>query len=161
MKITPLDIEQVKFRIRFRGYDRREVDDFLDSVTVEYEGLIKENSGLREKVASLEIQLNELRNKEAILTQTLTKAQQLVEEMKEGAQKEASLIVKQAELQAEEFMKDAREESSKMRGEILDLQKQKMFFLDRCRSAVESFQKLIEMEIHEPNVQPNRSNPGY
>ncbi len=153
MKITPLDIEQMKFQKRFRGYDRREVDTFLDALTEEYEGLMRENASLRERMASLEIQLLDLKKKEGVLNQTLVKAQQLVEEMKQGAQKEASLIVKQAELQADEVLKGAREESAKVRSEILDLQKQRIFFLERCRSAIESFQKMVELETQEERVE--------
>jgi cell division initiation protein len=157
MKITPLDIEQMKFKVRIRGYDRREVDEFLDSLTMEYEGVLKDNTNLRERLATLEIQLLDLKKKEGILTQTLTKAQQLVEEMKEGAQKEASLIIKQAELQAEEFMKEVRGESAKMRSEILDLHKQKSFFIERCRSTIESFQKVVELETQETSLERESS----
>jgi cell division initiation protein len=114
---------------------------------------MRENATLRERLASLEIQLLDLKKREGVLNQTLMKAQQLVEEMKQGAQKEASLIVKQAELQADEVLRGAREESSKVRNEILDLQKQRVFFLDRCRSAIESFQKMIELESQEERVE--------
>ncbi len=157
MKISPLDIEKMKFRVCFRGYQRRDVDEFLDSLTVEYEGLINENESLREKQVVLEGQLKELKNKESVLTQTLTNAQKLVEEMKEGAQKDASLIVKQAELQAEEVLKNSREESVHIRSEILDLRKQRMFFMERCRSTIDSFQKLLEIEIQEQSLERENS----
>ncbi len=157
MKISPLDIEQKKFKIKMRGYDRREVDEFLDAVNVEYEGLLKENGEIRERLAALEIQLLDMKKKEGILTQTLTKAQQLVGEMKEGAQKEASLVVKQAELQAEEFMKEARNEANRMRSELMDLQKQKLYFIERCRSTIESFQKVVELEAQEQSLEKKSS----
>ena len=157
MKISPLDIEKMKFRVCFRGYQRREVDEFLDSLTVEYEGLINENESLREKQVALEGQLRDLKNKESVLTQTLTNAQKLVEEMKEGAQKDASLIVKQAELQAEEVLKDSRDESVHIRSEILDLRKQRMFFIERCRSTIDSFQKLLEIEVQEQSLERENS----
>lgn len=157
MKISPLDIEKMKFKVCFRGYQRREVDEFLDSLTVEYEGLINENENLREKQVVIEGQLKELKNKESILTQTLTNAQKLVEEMKEGAQKDASLIVKQAEFQAEEVLRDSRDESVHIRSEILDLRKQRMFFIERCRSTIDSFQKLLEIEVQEQSLETENS----
>src|SRR3990170_3856054 len=103
MKITPLDIQQAGFKVKLRGYDRQEVDAFLDSVTEDYEALIRENNALREKVTETENQLAELRKKEATLNNTLMKAQDLVEEMGRSAQKDAELILKEAELKAEEM----------------------------------------------------------
>jgi cell division initiation protein len=149
MKITPLDIQQAGFRIRFRGYDRQEVDAFLDTVTEDYEGLIRENHSLRERVTDYESQLAEFKKKEAQLTGTLMKAQDLMEEMKQNAQKEAALIVKEAELRAEEMARMAREELTTIQRGILDLKKQKMVYLEKFRSLVGTFQKIIELEERE------------
>ena len=44
MKITPLDIQQQQFRVRFRGFDMVEVDNFLDLLANEFEELLKENT---------------------------------------------------------------------------------------------------------------------
>ena len=149
MKITPLDIQQAGFRIRFRGYDREEVDAFLDSVTEDYEGLVRENHSLGEKVTDYESQLAEFKKKEAQLTNTLMKAQDLMEEMKQNAQKEAALIVKEAELRAEDMTRMAREEVATIQRGILDLKKQKMHYLEKFRSVINTFQKIIELEERE------------
>ncbi|MBI3609330.1 MAG: DivIVA domain-containing protein [Nitrospirae bacterium] len=149
MKITPLDIQQAGFRIKLRGYDRQEVDSFLDAVTEEYEGLIRENAGLREKAAEYENQLTELRKKEATLNNTLMRAQDLVEQMGRNAQKDADLIQKEAELKAEEMTRMAREEMAAIKREILDLQKQKMLFLEKSRSLIRIFQRVLELEERE------------
>ena len=149
MKITPLDIQQAGFKIKLRGYDRQEVDAFLDLVTEDYEAMIRENNALREKVADYESQLIELRKKEATLSGTLMKAQDLVEEMKHNAQKEAELIVKEAELKAEEMTHAAREEMAAIKREVLDLQKQRMLFLEKIRSLIKIFQRTVELEERE------------
>lgn len=146
MKITPLDIQQAGFKIKLRGYDRQEVDAFLDLVTEDYEAMIRENNALREKVADDENQLIELRKREATLSGTLMKAQDLVEEMKHNAEKEAELIVKEAELKAEEMTRMAREEMAAIKRDVLDLQKQKMLFLEKIRSLIKTFQRVMELE---------------
>ena len=38
MNITPLDIQQQKFKTRFRGFDIQEVDVFLDQMADAFEG---------------------------------------------------------------------------------------------------------------------------
>jgi len=149
MKITPLDIQQAGFKIKLRGYDRQEVDSFLDLVTEDYEAMIRENNALREKAADYENQLTELRKREATLSGTLMKAQDLVEEMKHNAQKDAALIVKEAELKAEEMTHAAREEMAAIKRDILDLQKQRMLFLEKIRSLIKIFQRTVELEERE------------
>ena len=56
MKITPLDIQQQKFKIRFRGFDPQEVDLFLEQMADGFESLLKENENLQEEIRRLEIQ---------------------------------------------------------------------------------------------------------
>jgi cell division initiation protein len=146
MKITPLDIQQAGFKVRMRGYDRQEVDSFLDAITEDYEALVRENSSLREKVAESENQLAELRKKEVTLNNTLMRAQDLVEEMKHAAQKDAELVLKEAELKAEGMIHAAREEMAAIKREILELQKQRVLFLEKVRSVIRIFQRVVELE---------------
>jgi DivIVA domain-containing protein len=49
-RITPVDIQQKEFRESFRGYNEREVDQFLDLVTEELARLHAENRRLQEQV---------------------------------------------------------------------------------------------------------------
>ena len=156
MKMTPRDIQQVGFKVKLRGYDRREVDAFLDALTEDYEGLVKENSALKEKLADLEIQVLEFKKKEGSLNNTLIKAQDLVEEMKGHAQREGELIVKEAELKAEETAKAARERLAELRREILDLQKHKLLFIEKTRSLIKTLHRVLDLEEREGE----REEPG-
>ena len=38
MNLTPLDIQQQKFKTKFRGFDIREVDTFLEQLANAFEG---------------------------------------------------------------------------------------------------------------------------
>ena len=149
MRITPLDIQQVAFRIKMRGYDRQEVDSFLDSVTEDYEELVRENNSLKEKVADFEGQVAELKKKEGTLNSTLMQAQDVVEGMKSNAQKDAELVLREAELKAEAFARSARDEMVSLQREILDLQKQKAVFIEKTRSIIKSFERILELEDRE------------
>ena len=48
-RITPQDIQDKEFRLSFRGYNEREVDEFLDELTEAMAELIEENRRLRER----------------------------------------------------------------------------------------------------------------
>jgi cell division initiation protein len=146
MKITPLDIQQMRFKVVFRGYDRREVDASLDALMSEFEALVRENNELREKTASVEIQLMDLRKKEGTLNATLMKAQELVGDMKANAQKEADLLIKEGELRAEEMSKEAREEAARLRREIRDLRREKMLVIQKIRASLKTFDHVLDLE---------------
>ncbi|MFQ5454970.1 MAG: DivIVA domain-containing protein [Nitrospirota bacterium] len=146
MNITPLDIQQISFKVGFRGYDRMEVDSFLQEVSEDYESYIRENASLKEKLAEFEIQVLEMKKKESSLNNTLMKVQELTEKMKENAHKEAELIVREGELKAEQIIGDARKEFAQIQGEINSLKREKIIFIGNMRSLLSSLQKIIEME---------------
>jgi cell division initiation protein len=50
-RMTPVDIQQKVFRLAFRGYNERDVDEFLDRITEDLAALHEENKRLREQVA--------------------------------------------------------------------------------------------------------------
>jgi DivIVA domain-containing protein len=50
-RLTPVDIQQKVFRLAFRGYNERDVDEFLDGVTEDLAALHEENKRLREQIA--------------------------------------------------------------------------------------------------------------
>ena len=101
MRLSPLDIQSQQFRTRIRGYDTREVENFLELVASEFEEMIRENGKLKEKLAKLTSQLDELKQREQTLKDTMMTAQKVTEDMKTVARKEADTILAQAELKAE------------------------------------------------------------
>jgi len=54
MRITPQDIIDKEFRVKFRGFDMAEVDSFLEEVAENLFKLTEENSELNEKVLALQ-----------------------------------------------------------------------------------------------------------
>ena len=46
-RLTPADVQEVEFRLAFRGYNERDVDAFLDRVTEELSMCVEENERLR------------------------------------------------------------------------------------------------------------------
>ncbi len=47
MKMTPMEIQQKQFRIRFRGFDVQEVDDFLEHLADEIKTLFRKTQSSR------------------------------------------------------------------------------------------------------------------
>jgi cell division initiation protein len=160
MKITPLDIQQMQFRIGFRGYAKREVDQFLEDMAQTVENLTRDNQVLREKLAATEEQLAHLKKSESTLTNALVSTQALTDDLKQTAQRDAELIMKEAELKASELLREARVELAGTQRDISDLHKQRLLALERLRSTLRTFERMLEIELSEdePAHQAGQSN---
>jgi cell division initiation protein len=156
MKLTPLDIRQAVFGSSLRGYDRKEVDLFMEALAQEFESMIRENTELRERLVAVEGSLNELKKKEGALTNTLISAQKAIDEMKSTAQKEGELIVKEAELRAEELARSASSEVSRLQREIFDLRRQRDQFIEKLRAYIQGFERALTWEDREETVHPEK-----
>ena len=69
-----------------------------------------------------------------------------MDQLKRGAQRDADLVVKEAELKAEEILSQSRAELVDMRRTISGLRQQRALVLDRLRSTLSSFHRLVEVE---------------
>jgi len=146
MKITPLDIQHKVFDTQWRGYHKPQVDQFLEEIAESVEELTKENLVLKEKISGKDEELSQLRRAETTLTSTLISTQSFVDQLKRGAQRDADLIVKEAELKAEEILAQSRSELVEMRRMISVLKQQRALVLDRLRLTLSSFHRLVEIE---------------
>lgn len=108
MKITPIEIRQKTFEKNFRGYDKDEVDGYLQSLSQEWEKLMDENKELSIKLRSSEREVEKLREVENSLFKTLKTAEDTGANIMDQATKAADLHVREAELKAEAILNDAR-----------------------------------------------------
>jgi len=144
MKLTPLEVKQKKFQNGFRGYDVQEVEEFLLIVSEEMEELARENNELKNKVAQSDETLTEYRNREKTLKETLVTAQQMAEDVKKVAEREAKAILSSAELEGERLMYEATRRREALVSEIHDLKRQKVQFESTLRNAIEVHLKMMD-----------------
>jgi cell division initiation protein len=108
MRISPMDMRQQRFKTAMRGYDRTEVVAFLTEAADDYEQAMREIDRLRADLMRTEALLAEHRDRESNLRNTLLTAQRLSEEMKDSAQNEAKLIVREAQGRADALLQKAQ-----------------------------------------------------
>ena len=148
MRITPIDIRQQQFTLKlFRGFDVQEVDAFLEDVANDYEQLVKENALLKEQVASLEERARGVADREKMLQDTLVTTQRMAEELKENGRREAQLMVREAELQADKLLEEARAEEGKIKNQILVLKRARRQLAEALRGTIEMYQRMIAEEL--------------
>jgi cell division initiation protein len=97
MKVSPLDLRQVRFRTTFRGFDKAEVLALIAEVTDDYENALREVDRLRQDVSKMEALLNQHREHERDLRDTLVTAQRVSDDIRANAEAQARNIVREAE----------------------------------------------------------------
>jgi cell division initiation protein len=108
MRVSPLDLRQPRFKTVMRGFDKAEVVAMLTEAADDYEHALREMDRLRLDVTRLESLLGEHREREANLRNTLLTAQRLADEIKDAAQNEAKLVVKEAQGRADLLLQKAQ-----------------------------------------------------
>ncbi len=144
MKITPLDIQQQQFRVRFRGFDMVEVDNFLDLMANEFEELIKENNQLREEDRRKLARINELEAEEKELRDLLLSAKKITEEMRNNAHREGELIIEEAKAQARKIIENAQTQALKIEADIVNLKKLRSQLETSLRATLDMHLRLLE-----------------
>ncbi|MBD3918033.1 DivIVA domain-containing protein [Paenibacillus sp. PR3] len=146
MPLTPLDIHNKEFGRRLRGYDEDEVNEFLDQVIKDYESLIRENKEMQNQLLGLQEKLNHFTNIEETLSKTIIIAQEAADEVKTNAKKEAQLIVKESEKNADRIINEALSKSRKVALEVEELKKQASIYRARFRTLVEAQLELLSQD---------------
>ena len=100
-KITPIDIQHKSFKKALQGYDRSEVDQFLDEVIETLEDDAQQAAALQAEINDLKERISHFKAMEESLQNTLLLAQRTADEVKASAHKEADLIKERARISAE------------------------------------------------------------
>ncbi|WP_018132784.1 DivIVA domain-containing protein [Effusibacillus pohliae] len=146
MPLTPMDIHNKEFTRSFRGYNEDEVNEFLDHVIKDYEALLREKKNLEDRVKQLEESLARFENIEESLSKSILVAQETAEEVKANARKEAQLIIKEAEKNADRIINEALLRSREISLELENLQKQAAVYRARFRSLIEAQLEMLNTD---------------
>ncbi len=168
MNITPLEIRKHPFRkVVLGGIDAEQVDSFLAQIAGEVEELRRENATLATNLKEAENDLVRYKNIENTLNETLLTAQRATDDAKANAQKEAELILRDAQMRADRYENESRDRANQLSGDIRSLAAQKESFLARFRSMLRdqlTYLEVMSGQLGEdkkqaPTPQPTVQNP--
>ncbi len=154
MKISPMDIQRQAFGNRWKGYDRDEVRTYLNLVAEEVAALQRQSDSMEQEIASLRSLLEEHREREVILKNTLLTAQRMAEEIREDARKQAESVVREAELQADRLLELAQSRASEVERSILDLRGHRSSLRTDVRALITRLTTLLDLQ-EEAEVEDN------
>lgn len=136
-RLTPLDVRKQEFKKAMRGYDPLQVEDFRGRVADELEKVVREKIALEERLAAATEQLATFREREKAMNDALIAAQQLRAETREQAEREAQIIIREAEADAERRLERTRRELERLEQSGLLLGQKHHAYLTALRSLVE------------------------
>jgi cell division initiation protein len=152
MRIAPLDLRQQKFKTAFRGLDRTEVVAFLTEAADDYEHALREIDRLRSDLSRMEALLADHREREANLRATLTTAQRLSDELKEAAQAEAKMIVREAQGRSDLLLQKAQARLEEVERDINEMKLRRKDVEGTLEAAIQSLYHALEF-IREQEAQ--------
>lgn len=151
MPITPVELRNVKFEKKLRGYNPMDVENVLNESAGEIERLIDANSALQRQVLSLEEMLKHFQGLEQSIKETLLTAQQAAEEKRKATDRSAEVQIRETEVFCVEMKQKALSEVETMKFELASLKMQKVRFVAELRSLIDAHQRLLDEKSHSEN----------
>lgn len=156
--LAPHELKNKSFSVVMRGYNRQEVDEYIDFLIENYTNLYRENSELERKLKIVVTNLDEIKDEEESIRSTLVKSQKLGEKIIRDANEKAEVITTSIKDRCDAIIADFREQLAcekqemwTLRTKVLDFKKN---IYDLYRGHIEELQSISVNEI-EDIVLPN------
>lgn len=138
--ISPLEIQEKEFSRSLKGFKEDEVNEFLDRITLDLERILEENRQLRVEKEQLTEELKKYKSSESAVLDTLETAKALMGDISASAEKRAQILLKNAEMEAQNMQREAKEAIERMNEESAALR-------GRVKSFRAKYRQLLEMEL--------------
>lgn len=145
--LSPSELYDTSFKNALvGGYDKDEVDDYLERVADTMEKLMNRVRALKEELEGQRTKMEEIRDMESTLRNALISSQKFGENIEEAARLEAEAVIKMAHAERETLLGSARRLPDELQREINQLRAER----DRLRTdmrAVLAAHSALLMEI--------------
>ena len=150
--LTPLDVRRYDFGRALRGYDPERVEQFRVQVAEELERLARLNQELETKARGFHEQLRAFRERDKAINDALISAQQLRGEIRQQAEREAHLVIREAKAEGEKQLEATRGEIARLEAAIAGLERVRRAFLAQIRALCERQLAEVTAAEHMPAV---------
>ena len=144
MKVSPLDLRQARFKSRFRGFDRAEVLALITEVADDYENALREVERLRQEVLKMEALLNQHRDHERDLRDTLLTAQRVSDDIRTNAEAQARQILREAEGRSDLLLQKTQARHEDIQREIDGMKMKRREAENSLESTIGSLRNTLE-----------------
>lgn len=154
MKLSPLDIEHMEFPSGVAGYAKRQVREFLERVSQQLEDTLRDNQTLKDELKKRDERIEELQVGEMELKRAVIAAERIANEIKENAKHEASLILRDADGQRVNLLREAEHRLRSARAELTRLEREQQMFREQFRGLLKAFERSLD------HPEPRRPKPA-
>ena len=145
MRFTPFSIKAQEFNKSVRGFDKDEVSAYLETLSNEFEKMQNENNELKSKIDNSSEEISEFKKLEKTLQSTLISAQESSSKAVESARKQNQLIIKEAEIKANQTIEKANKEAELIRDSVLQLKEEKNLLIAKLKAMVETQASILDI----------------
>ena len=164
MTLTPGNIKTREFNKSMRGYDVMEVNAYLEKLANEVEDLLAVNERLMDEVEDYKRSVDNYKKIEKNLQDSLLKVQNSSQPSLESIRKQTAMIIKEAELKAQQIIDNAKENANEIRNAVLTLREEKDLLISKLKAIIKTQGYLLEgkitttdKEIEKPKQQASKN----
>jgi len=150
--ITPIEIQNKVFKSGGLGYDKKDVDGFMEELLENYESLYRERMEMTDRMNTLKEGLQYYKTIEKTLQKALVLAERTADETKSNAMKNAALIEQEAVSKANIILEDAKRELEMIRKQTIELVRQYDMYKAKFKSLVNSQTELLDSQSFSVNL---------
>lgn len=158
-RLTIVDIQHKEFKKSLQGYDRNEVNEYLDEIIETLEDEAHARAALEAEIADMRERISHFKAMEESLQSTLLLAQRTADEVKAAAHKEADLIKQEARLTAQREVATIGDRIDEARREAQRHQDTAEKAKSELRSLLLSHLSLIDRQAPAPAAPPREVAP--
>ncbi|MFH2048447.1 MAG: DivIVA domain-containing protein, partial [bacterium] len=144
MDLSPNDIRNYEFNTQMRGFDKEEVESFLEQVATTLEDLKQDLLKKTFEFDSLQKRYNELKECEDTIKSAAIDARRNADQTIKGAKEEAAALISDAQTKAENLIHDKAHEFKKIEAQISNLEETKISYVTELKTLIESHLMLVE-----------------
>jgi cell division initiation protein len=164
--LTPLELSKKAFKTTLvGGYDKEDVNNFIKSVRSDYEELYKSVIDMREEINRLNSELERYRSTSEQLQKALTLAQKTADDIKLAADRQADLVIMQANIKAEQIKNEAKEKLKLLSDHYTQFSSEFSAYLETFMKLLkkldDKFDAITSLNIEEKGLESSQLNePG-
>ena len=165
--ITPIEIRQHSFKKSFQGFNKDEVQNFLNTLASEWERMLEDHKRVKTELDKTTSALDNLRAVESALHKTLLQAEETSKSVVENAKTTAELRIQEADAKSKEMIKNAMDDRSRIEMQINELVNRRNEILQQLKSYLsaqtERLQTFEEREMKSgelPKFQAPKAEPA-
>ena len=133
-----------KFNTSLNGYNKFEVNSFVNEVTKEYESMLAKLKKQDEDILVLKNELDKYKNMESTLNRAIVVAEDASNQIKRVARDEAKGVIEDAKRNASRIVNDALLKADKIEQDAQALKRRVVIFKRRLRSVVDEQVEFID-----------------